>query len=231
MPELAALDNKAIHAPWLAKRLPEDFRLGATTLKPIVDHATQRQRALALFAGISAAKNAAQRVWPDARPQTVQGVRQGRATTRHSFVRGAYLASPRHAPARQHLTTSSPTPGGRGGRRGVAKAQRWRRLGDATQFNKGLPRLVMRMARRFVRSSTGDTQASLPSSSAHQASRGFLRKHLRQFGAQRRPVGAIPLRLKRRVVDAQRLEQRGEENCGSIAPTANHLPSAQQYVP
>ena len=49
VPELAALDNKAIHAPWLAKRLPEDFRLGRDYPKPIVDHATQRQRALALF--------------------------------------------------------------------------------------------------------------------------------------------------------------------------------------
>lgn len=49
VPELAALDNKAIHAPWLAKSLPDGFRLGHDYPTPIVDHATQRLRALALF--------------------------------------------------------------------------------------------------------------------------------------------------------------------------------------
>lgn len=49
LPELAALDNKAIHAPWQAKQLPQGFRLGADYPLPIVDHAVQRERALALF--------------------------------------------------------------------------------------------------------------------------------------------------------------------------------------
>ena len=49
LPELAQLNNKDIHAPWLAKSLPMGFQLGRDYPKPLVDHATQRQRALALF--------------------------------------------------------------------------------------------------------------------------------------------------------------------------------------
>jgi deoxyribodipyrimidine photo-lyase len=49
LPELAALDNKAIHAPWQAKQLPAGFRLGTDYPAPIVDHAVQRERALQLF--------------------------------------------------------------------------------------------------------------------------------------------------------------------------------------
>ncbi|MEO9386549.1 cryptochrome/photolyase family protein [Chromobacterium phragmitis] len=52
VPELAALPDKLIHAPWLAK--PEQLmdagvRLGQDYPHPIVDHAVQRERALALF--------------------------------------------------------------------------------------------------------------------------------------------------------------------------------------
>ena len=50
VPELAQLDNKAIHAPWLAKSLPLGFRLGTHYPEPIVDHAVQREAALKLFA-------------------------------------------------------------------------------------------------------------------------------------------------------------------------------------
>ncbi|ERE04664.1 cryptochrome/photolyase family protein [Pseudogulbenkiania ferrooxidans] len=51
-PELAALPDKLIHAPWLAK--PEQLaaagvRLGRDYPHPIVDHAVQRELALALF--------------------------------------------------------------------------------------------------------------------------------------------------------------------------------------
>lgn len=49
LPELAALNNKDIHAPWLAKNLPMGFRLGQDYPTPLVDHAVQRQKALALF--------------------------------------------------------------------------------------------------------------------------------------------------------------------------------------
>ena len=49
LPQLAALDNKSIHAPWLAKQLPLGFVLGQTYPAPIVDHAMQRERALVLF--------------------------------------------------------------------------------------------------------------------------------------------------------------------------------------
>ena len=49
VPELALLDTKAIHAPWLAKSLPAGFRLGQDYPAPIVDHAQQRDLALALF--------------------------------------------------------------------------------------------------------------------------------------------------------------------------------------
>ncbi|POZ63681.1 cryptochrome/photolyase family protein [Chromobacterium alticapitis] len=52
VPELAALPDKLIHAPWLAK--PEQLsmagiKLGRDYPHPIVDHAVQRERALALF--------------------------------------------------------------------------------------------------------------------------------------------------------------------------------------
>lgn len=49
VPELAKHDNKAIHAPWLAKNPPLGFRLGRDYPAPIVDHATQRKLALELF--------------------------------------------------------------------------------------------------------------------------------------------------------------------------------------
>lgn len=49
LPELAQLDDQAIHAPWLAKQLPDGFALGRDYPLPIVDHAVQRQQALALF--------------------------------------------------------------------------------------------------------------------------------------------------------------------------------------
>ncbi len=49
VPELAALNDQAIHAPWQAKALPEGFKLGRDYPLPIVDHAEQRQLALALF--------------------------------------------------------------------------------------------------------------------------------------------------------------------------------------
>lgn len=49
VPELAKHDNKAIHAPWLAKNPPLGFRLGRDYPEPIVDHATQRKLALELF--------------------------------------------------------------------------------------------------------------------------------------------------------------------------------------
>lgn len=49
VPELATLDHKAIHAPWQARQLPPGFRLSHDYPAPIVDHAVQRQRALALY--------------------------------------------------------------------------------------------------------------------------------------------------------------------------------------
>lgn len=49
VPELAALDNKSIHAPWLSRQLPLEFRLGLHYPAPIVDHSTQRELALALY--------------------------------------------------------------------------------------------------------------------------------------------------------------------------------------
>lgn len=51
-PELARLSNKTIHAPWLAtpqERASADLRLGLDYPLPLVDHASQRQAALALF--------------------------------------------------------------------------------------------------------------------------------------------------------------------------------------
>ena len=49
VPELAALDKQAIHAPWQAKQLPLEFSLGEHYPAPIVDHDAQRLLALALF--------------------------------------------------------------------------------------------------------------------------------------------------------------------------------------
>lgn len=49
VPELASLDKQAVHAPWQAKQLPIEFRLGQHYPAPIVDHDTQRHLALALF--------------------------------------------------------------------------------------------------------------------------------------------------------------------------------------
>jgi deoxyribodipyrimidine photo-lyase len=55
VPELAGLDNEAVHAPWLAP--PGALReagivLGETYPRPIVDHSFARQRALAAMAAI-----------------------------------------------------------------------------------------------------------------------------------------------------------------------------------
>ncbi|MGO3870114.1 MAG: cryptochrome/photolyase family protein [Alcaligenes sp.] len=49
VPELASLDKQAVHAPWQAKQLPLEFRLGHDYPAPIVDHDEQRHLALALF--------------------------------------------------------------------------------------------------------------------------------------------------------------------------------------
>lgn len=52
VPEIAGLDASAIHAPWLAKPLDlaaAGVELGKTYPAPIVDHATQREKALRLF--------------------------------------------------------------------------------------------------------------------------------------------------------------------------------------
>ena len=49
VPELGSLDKQAIHAPWQAKQLPLEFRLGQHYPAPIVDHDAQRHLALALF--------------------------------------------------------------------------------------------------------------------------------------------------------------------------------------
>ena len=52
LPELARLDDKAIHAPWLAKPLDlagADLTLGVGYPHPIVDHAEARQRTLAAY--------------------------------------------------------------------------------------------------------------------------------------------------------------------------------------
>ena len=56
-PELAALDNKSIHAPWLAKPVSlGKITLGTDYPSPIVDHAIQRLAAIALFANTDTAK-------------------------------------------------------------------------------------------------------------------------------------------------------------------------------
>lgn len=49
VPELASLDNKSIHAPWLSRQLPITVQLGQDYPLPLVDHATQRELALALY--------------------------------------------------------------------------------------------------------------------------------------------------------------------------------------
>ena len=49
LPELAQLNSKDIHAPWLAKNPPMGFQLGRDYPHPLVDHAEQRQKALMLF--------------------------------------------------------------------------------------------------------------------------------------------------------------------------------------
>lgn len=52
-PELTGLSGKALHAPWLAKpgvlEKKAGIRLGHDYPEPVVDHGTQRDRALALF--------------------------------------------------------------------------------------------------------------------------------------------------------------------------------------
>jgi deoxyribodipyrimidine photo-lyase len=52
VPELAACSDKEIHAPWLlsGERLQAlKLRLGVDYPRPVVDHATQRGLALALY--------------------------------------------------------------------------------------------------------------------------------------------------------------------------------------
>lgn len=49
VPELSHFTRQDIHAPWLAKHPPAGFKLGQDYPRPIVDHAVQRQKALALF--------------------------------------------------------------------------------------------------------------------------------------------------------------------------------------
>jgi deoxyribodipyrimidine photo-lyase len=52
VPELASLSDAAIHAPWLARPIElaeAGVRLGKTYPEPVVDHATQRLKALAMF--------------------------------------------------------------------------------------------------------------------------------------------------------------------------------------
>ncbi|MFO1234852.1 MAG: FAD-binding domain-containing protein [Rivihabitans pingtungensis] len=99
VPELTALDNKAIHAPWLAKRLPEDFRLGRDYPKPIVDHAPAPARAGLVWPGLARRKNAAQRPG-QRRPQTYK--EYGKVTQqRQGVLLAALSAAPR---------PSAPTP-------------------------------------------------------------------------------------------------------------------------
>lgn len=53
IPELAALPDKLLHAPWTARPLEladAGVRLGATYPAPIIDHAIARERALAAYA-------------------------------------------------------------------------------------------------------------------------------------------------------------------------------------
>jgi deoxyribodipyrimidine photo-lyase len=58
VPELAGLDARFIHSPWLAPKPALDAAgivLGKTYPLPVVDHATARNRALAAFASLKAA--------------------------------------------------------------------------------------------------------------------------------------------------------------------------------
>jgi deoxyribodipyrimidine photo-lyase len=59
LPELAALPDAAIHAPWLARPAELEaagVEFGATYPRPIVDHAEARKRTLARFAAVKAKK-------------------------------------------------------------------------------------------------------------------------------------------------------------------------------
>ncbi len=52
VPELAACNNKEIHAPWLMPEMRQTMlgiRIGRDYPQPVVDHATQRALALALY--------------------------------------------------------------------------------------------------------------------------------------------------------------------------------------
>ena len=58
MPELAPLDAKEIHAPWLVAPAIQQAKgvvIGRDYPAPIVDHATARRAALVLFAKVRAA--------------------------------------------------------------------------------------------------------------------------------------------------------------------------------
>jgi deoxyribodipyrimidine photo-lyase len=62
VPELANCSDKEIHAPWLIPSLKQEMlnlQIGRTYPHPVVDHATQRNLALALYksAGEHAGKN------------------------------------------------------------------------------------------------------------------------------------------------------------------------------
>jgi deoxyribodipyrimidine photo-lyase len=51
-PELQGFSNKSIHAPWLASKTEQDQAkciIGKNYPRPIVDHATQREKVLRLF--------------------------------------------------------------------------------------------------------------------------------------------------------------------------------------
>jgi deoxyribodipyrimidine photo-lyase len=59
MPELKNVPDKFIHAPWLLPPLEQQARecvMGRDYPLPIVDHATQRDRALALYKTVKGAK-------------------------------------------------------------------------------------------------------------------------------------------------------------------------------
>jgi deoxyribodipyrimidine photo-lyase len=55
VPELASLPDKFIHAPWTlppVEALARNFELGQAYPKPIVDHAIERERALAMYKAV-----------------------------------------------------------------------------------------------------------------------------------------------------------------------------------
>jgi deoxyribodipyrimidine photo-lyase len=59
VPELAALPDAAIHAPWAARPVDlaaADFELGRDYPKPVVDHAAAREKTLARYAVVKAAR-------------------------------------------------------------------------------------------------------------------------------------------------------------------------------